>query len=107
MELRECKCSFLRKFLDDRFLLAQKRLEYVFGRGSRAISKDMQDCANRLGGIRVGDFYREIIKDIIDLEQPTMGRALSALCWISKSKEPLTERVLREAIEAASTEDIL
>ena len=34
MELRECKCSFLRKFLDDRFLLAQKRLEYVFGRGS-------------------------------------------------------------------------
>jgi hypothetical protein len=107
MELMGCKCSFSAFLIGDRFLLARKRLEFVMGRGSTAISDDMDVRSKSLGGRGLGDFYRVVIQEIVALEEPTTGRALSVLSWIWKSKEPLTERVLQEAIGADSTARIL
>jgi hypothetical protein len=107
MELMECKVSFSALLIRERFLLARKRLEYVMGGGSRPFPKDMEVRSKALRGTDIGDLYRTIIKEIVDLGWPTSDRALSALSWIWKSKEPLAELVLQVAIGADSTADIL
>jgi len=75
--------------------------------GTVPIPEDMEVRSNCLPGNQVRDFYRIIIKDIIDIGEPTTSRALEALCWIRHAKEPLTEKVLREAIGANSIDAIL
>jgi len=60
-----------------------------------------------LQGTSIQYFYQEIIKEIVELRDPTTHRALQALCWIRHAKEPLTEKGLLEAVGAGSTDDIL
>ena len=93
--------------INDRFLVGKLRLEYVIGGGNVPFQEDMEFRSQRLPGNQVRDFYRVIIKDIVDIGEPTTSRALQALYWIKHAKEPLTERVLREAIGASSTDSIL
>jgi hypothetical protein len=93
--------------IDDRFLVGKLRLEYVIGGGNVPLQEDMEIRSQRLPGNQVRDFYRVIIKDIVDIGEPTTSRALQALFWIKHAKQPLTERVLREAIGASSTDSIL
>jgi len=107
MELMECKPPFATQLIYDRFLLAAKRLEYVIGGGSRPSQKHMKTRSSNLRGTTLKDFYRQIIKEIIDLGDPTAGQALQAIYWVWNAKEPLTEEVLRKAVDAKRAEDIL
>ena len=79
----------------------------MIGGSNVPFQEDMEFRSQRLPGNQVRDFYRVIIKDIVDIGEPTTSRALQALYWIKHTKEPLTERVLREAIGASSTDSIL
>jgi hypothetical protein len=90
-----------------RFLLARLRLGYVIRGGNVPIQDDMEYRSKRLPGNQVRDYYRIIIKDIVDIGEPTTHRALEALAWILYAKFPLSERTLREAVLAPSTEAIL
>jgi hypothetical protein len=93
--------------IKNRFLVGRLRLEYVIGGGNVPFQEDMEVRSKQLPGNQVRDFYRIIIQDIVDIGEPTTSRALQALSWIWHAKEPLTERVLREAIGASSTDFIL
>ena len=79
----------------------------MIGGGNVPFQEDMEFRSQRLPGNQVRDFYRVIIKDIVDIGEPTTSRALQALYWIKHAKKPLTERVLREAIGASSADSVL
>jgi hypothetical protein len=94
-------------FVNDRFLVARLRLDYIIGGGNVPIQEDMEYRSKNLPGNQVRDFYRVIIKEIVEIGEPTTSRTLEALYWILYAKQPLTERALREAVDAPNTEAIL
>jgi hypothetical protein len=83
------------------------RLDYIIGGGNVPISEDLDFRSKNLPGNQVRDFYRIIIKGIVEIGEPTSSRALQALCWIGHAKTPLTTRTLCEAVGAPSTDAIL
>lgn len=87
--------------------MARLRLDYIIGGGNVPIQEDMEYRSKNLPGNQVRDFYLAIIKDIVDIGEPTTSRALEALCWILHAKRPMTEQALREAVGAPDTEAIL
>jgi hypothetical protein len=73
-----------------------------------AFPTDLDERSKVLPGNQVGDFYRNIMKDIKTLGEPTTSRALKALSWIRYAKSSLEERMLPEAIgEPLKVESIL
>jgi len=58
-------------------------------------------------GNEVDDYYKDIICQINMIGTPLAEQAFQILSWILYAKEPLKKRVLLEAIEETSEEDIL